>query len=71
MRSGRYLFYGLLLIFYLLHNDEWLREEGRLLFGLPAGLTYHIGYCLISAVLLAVLVIRFWPSERDSRGDVP
>ncbi len=54
-----------IVVAYLLHNDLWLWDDSGLLLGVPVGLTYHIGYCLAVAALMA-LVVRFaWPDGLD------
>ena len=64
--------FGALAVFYLLHNDLWLWHVGRFVLGLPVGLTYHVGYCLAAAALLALLVRRAWPAElAESAVDEP
>ncbi len=58
-RGGiRWLLYAALVAAYVLHNDLWLWNDGSLLLGLPAGLTYHVIFCVAVAVLMA-LVVRF------------
>ncbi len=52
----RGLLYALLVLLFLLHNDFWLWSTPRLVFGLPIGLLYHIGYCGAAALLMAALV---------------
>jgi len=54
-----------LFLLYLLHNDLWLWRDGSLLFGLPIGLTYHVLYCLATAVLMALMVRWAWPAQLD------
>ena len=49
-------------VFYLLHNDLWLWDDPRRVLGLPVGLAYHVGYCLASSALMAVLVRRAFPA---------
>ena len=50
------LFYFLLVLFFLLHNDFWFWETPQLVLGLPVGLLYHIGFCLAVTVLMAIFV---------------
>lgn len=61
MKLPRIALYAALAALYLLHNDLWLWDEPRLALGLPAGLTYHVSYCLVAAVALAALVRWGWP----------
>jgi len=50
-------------LFYLLHNDLWLWHDSRLVLGLPAGLVYHVAYCLVAAALLGLLLVLDRPQE--------
>ncbi len=61
--------YAALVVLYLLHNDLWLWHDGRLVLGLPAGLTYHVGYCLATAGLLAMLVRWAWPADLEASSE--
>ena len=65
----RHLVYVLLGILYLLHNDLWLWNDGRLVAGLPAGLVYHVGFCAAAAGILYLLVTRAWPAHLDRQGE--
>jgi hypothetical protein len=55
------LLYAALAALYLLHNDLWLWNDSRLWLGLPAGLVYHIGFCIAVSVVLGLTVIFVWP----------
>lgn len=68
--GGRWALYAALLILYLLHNDLWLWNDARLVFGLPVGLLYHVVFCLVTSVVLAMLVKWAWPSL-EVPGDPP
>lgn len=59
------LLYAALVVLYLLHNDLWLWNDSRLVFGLPAGLAYHIAFCVATSVVLALLVVHAWPDHLD------
>ena len=61
----RGLVYLGLALLYLLHNDLWLWNDSRLLFGLPVGFTYHILFCLAVSALMLVLVVRAWPRDLE------
>ena len=54
-----------------LHQDFWFWREARpLLFGfLPAGLWYHMIYCLAASALMAALVHWAWPGEPGEATD--
>ena len=52
----RSLLYGLLVLRFLLHNDFWFWKTPQLVLGMPVGLLYHIGYCLVATWLMAAFV---------------
>lgn len=63
------LFLAVLAAFALLHQDIWLWNDGRFLFGfLPAGLAYHAGYSLATAVLWALAIRHAWPGGLEEAG---
>jgi hypothetical protein len=55
--------YLALVALYLLHNDLWLWNDGRLIAGLPVGLLYHVLFCLAVTVVMLLLVRFAWPFE--------
>ena len=63
--TARRAAYGGLAALYLLHNDFWLWDDGRLVLGLPVGLAYHVGYCIAAAALMTLLVRRAWPGHLE------
>ena len=65
----RWLLYLLILAMYILHNDLWLWDDPTLFFGLPAGFSYHIAFCLGAALLLALLVNYAWPDHIEREAD--
>jgi len=54
----------------LLHHDFWFWNQPRLVLGLPAGLLYHVIYCLAVAALMALAVHRAWPPPGIAEADV-
>ena len=54
---------------YLLHNDLWLWEDRTLIASLPVGFLYHIGFCVASSVMLALLVNFAWPRHLDDEEE--
>jgi hypothetical protein len=61
----RRLLYLLLILFFLIRHDLWLWDEPRSVLGLPAGLTFHVLYCLAAAGLMALVVRYAWPERSD------
>lgn len=57
--------YAALAALYLLHNDLWLWNDRRLIFGLPAGLAYHIAFCAAASLVFWLLVRHAWPEELE------
>lgn len=58
--------WALPVLLYALHNDLWLWNEPTRWFGLPAGLAYHVLFCLAVVASMAALVRFAWPPELDS-----
>ena len=69
MKSIRWVLYGALASLLLLHNDWWLWNDDRIVLGLPVGLVYHIGYMMVTAVVMFLLVRHAWPSHLEVRED--
>jgi hypothetical protein len=71
-RAGlRAALYSALAILYLAHNDPWLRDDARVVLGLPVGLAYHVAYALVAAGLMALLVRFAWPRDLASESEDP
>ena len=75
MKSTRRLLTLWILIVFALHQDLWNWDKaGPLLFGLlPPGLTYHLGYSVLAATTMALLVRFAWPAhlEEEAPPDQP
>lgn len=56
-----------IIIVFALHQDVWnWTQAAPLLFGLlPPGLTYHLGYSVLAAITMALLVRFAWPAQLD------
>lgn len=67
-RPLRWLLYAALAVAYLLHNDLWLWDDPRRVLGLPVGLTYHVGFCLVVAALMWALQRFAWPADLEKDG---
>ena len=65
----RSLLYVALLALFVVRNDFWLWNDGRLLLGLPIGLTYHVLFCGVTAAVMALLVRHAWPSNLGLETD--
>ena len=61
MKRKNVLLYLLIIPLLVLHEDFWTRHDPSLIFGIPAGMFYHVTYCLVTAGLMAVLVKWAWP----------
>ena len=78
-RLGRAAVAALLVALFLLHQDVWLWRDGRLVFGLPVGLAYHVAYCFATALVLGRAVQWAWPrlagpgepADRSEAGGQP
>lgn len=61
MSTRSILVLTVLLLLFVLHQDFWLWDDATLWLGLPAGLTYHIVYCLVVSAAMAAIVRLAWP----------
>jgi hypothetical protein len=62
----RFLLLLVVVVVYLLHQDNWNWKNSDLIFGfLPVGLAYHAGYSILAAVMMAVLVKFAWPKHLE------
>lgn len=43
-------------VLFVLHQDFWLRGNSELVFGLPIGLAYHLGYCFAVSIAFGLLM---------------
>lgn len=69
---NRKIVYAAAVLLAILHQDFWLWGSTTLVFGfLPAGLAYHAGYTLVTALLWYFVVRYAWPEEavRFAEGD--
>ena len=61
----------MIIVMVVLHQDVWLWNDPRLVFGfVPVGLAYHAAYSVLAAVVMAIIVKLAWPRhlERDRRS---
>ena len=62
----------LVLALIVLHQDFWLWEDKRLVFGfLPMGLAYHMLSSCAAAALMAALVKFAWPADLERLAETP
>jgi hypothetical protein len=58
------LYLGLFAL-YLLHNDLWYWHDASLVLGLPVGLLYHFGFCVVASVMMFLLARYAWPRHLE------
>ena len=71
MKTKLWLLSLWVLIVFALHQDVWNWAKAKpLLFGLlPPGLSYHLGYSVLAAITMAILVRVAWPANLDDDDD--
>lgn len=69
----RFIFSGIIIAIYLLHQDFWFWRTARpLIFGfLPIGLFYHAVFCLFCSAVMMLLVKFAWPVHFDETASAP
>ena len=64
------LVYCLVIVLAFAHQDFWLWDNPKLVFGfLPVGLAYHIVFSILVAICGALVVRYAWPDELQSFAD--
>ena len=67
---SRWILYIGLVVLFLLHNDFWLWDNPQRVLGLPIGLLYHIGYCIVAGILMMLIINHALPSQlQDEEAD--
>lgn len=62
----RNLVWILIFLLFILHQDNWLWDNGTLVFGVfPMGLAYHVGVSLAASVLWYLATVYCWPAGLD------
>ena len=51
------------------HYDWWLWNDGGLVLGLPAGLTFHLLFTAATAIAMWMLVRNAWPDRLDAEAN--
>jgi hypothetical protein len=59
------ILYAALVLLFVLHNDWWFWNDGRLILGLPVGLLYHLVFMLVTAAVMALIVTFAWPDDLE------
>ena len=54
-------------ILVVMFGNFWLGDNDRLIFGLPVNLLYHVGFCVLVAAVMLVVVKRAWPCYLDKK----
>lgn len=70
----RKIFYTLLLVLFLLHQDFWFKGDPSMLFGfLPVTFGWHIGFSVAASLLWAYACSSAWPTslEESAEEDQP
>ena len=65
--SSAYIIWGLVVLLIILHQDNWLWENGTLVFGfMPIGLVYHACISVCAAITWFLATKFAWPDVDDS-----
>jgi hypothetical protein len=68
----RWLLAAVVLLVAALHQDFWLWTDRALVFGfLPSGLAYHVGYSILAALTMWLLVRFAWPAHLETVEAIP
>ncbi len=63
----RYFIWALVVLLLIAHQDNWLWDNGTLVFGfMPIGLLYQAGISLAAAITWFLAIHLIWPTELDS-----
>jgi hypothetical protein len=63
----KYVVWGLVFALIVLHQDNWLWEDGTLVFGfLPIALLYHAGISLAAALTWLLATKYAWPEGLEA-----
>jgi hypothetical protein len=67
MKATHWILAAWVAVVFALHQDVWnWHKASPLLFGLlPPGLVYHLGYSILAAFTMALLVKFAWPRGLD------
>lgn len=62
----RYIFWILVIVLLVAHQDYWQWERNELLFGfMPYTMAYNIGISIATALLWIFVCTFMWPNELD------
>lgn len=64
--SAKYLIWGLVLVLIILHQDNWLWNDGTLVLGfIPIGLFYHACISVAASATWFLATKLAWPEDLD------
>lgn len=63
MKKG--LVYAAVVVLYVLHQDWWNWNDRSLVFNLPIGLLYQVGFCVLASFIMFCLVRFAWPAHLE------
>ncbi|MEZ6045321.1 MAG: DUF3311 domain-containing protein [Planctomycetaceae bacterium] len=67
----KYVVWGQVLILLILHQDNWLWENDKLVFGfMPIGLLYHAGISLAAAITWFLATLFAWPIDEKEEQKI-
>lgn len=62
----KYVICGLILLLLIIHQDFWLWDDSRLIFGIiPIGLFYHACISVAASLTWLLATIYAWPENLD------
>ncbi len=62
----RIVIWVLVILLLILHQDNWLWDDDRLVFGfLPVGLAYHAGISVAASIVWYLATVYAWPHELE------
>lgn len=68
----KYVIWFLVAALFFAHQDNWLWDDGTLVFGfMPVGLFYHVCLALAAGVVWFLACTFAWPKDVDDIGELP
>ncbi|MCA9040081.1 MAG: DUF3311 domain-containing protein [Planctomycetaceae bacterium] len=67
----KYVVWGMVLFLLIIHQDNWLWENNKLVFGFfPIALLYHAGISILAAITWYMATIFAWPIDEDEEQQI-